>query len=163
MDEDCSVSCFHRHRLPEVPLPSVCEVQSLPHLLHCDRSEDIHLQLLERWDSKKWLINFILLVNCIQNFHRLVICPLFSSFRPSPQRPVCEQQWLFGFAQQWESQSKLNRSAHPLWVKLIRKFKCVTITECSNDLMSPEKKYYQGGEGCLQSCTGLQKAVSDSV
>lgn len=120
------------------------------------------ISICNYWNGETPRNNLLTLYYLLTVF-RIFIWPLSSSFRPSPQRPVCEQQWLFGFAQQWESQSKLNRSAHPLWVKLIRKFKCVTITECSNDLMSPEKKYYQGGEGCLQSCTGLQKAVSDSV
>lgn len=48
-----------RHRLPEVPLPSVCQVQPLPPLLHVNRTEDFHLQLLEWWDSEN---NFLILL-----------------------------------------------------------------------------------------------------
>lgn len=47
----------HRHRLPEVPLPTVCQVQPLSPLLHWSRSEDIHLQLLEWWEFNKNIPN----------------------------------------------------------------------------------------------------------
>lgn len=36
-----------RYRLPKVPLPTVCEVQPLPPLLHLNWPKNIHLQLLE--------------------------------------------------------------------------------------------------------------------
>lgn len=49
-----------RHRLFKVPLPSVCEVKPLPLVLHCIRSDDIHLQLLERWDSRMTFFSQIL-------------------------------------------------------------------------------------------------------
>lgn len=42
----------HRHRLSEVPVPTVCQVQPLSPVLHWSRSEDFHLQLLERSDFK---------------------------------------------------------------------------------------------------------------
>ena len=48
----------HRHRLPEVPFPTVCQVQPLSPVLHRSRSEDIHLQLLEWWEFKTNLLNF---------------------------------------------------------------------------------------------------------
>lgn len=51
-------------------------------------------------------------------WHTGCLSSALPSCRPSPQRPVREQQWLFGSSQQWESQSKFNRSAHSLWVKV---------------------------------------------
>ena len=80
-----------------------------------------------------------------------------SSFsRPPPQRPVCEQQWLFGSAQQWETQSKCNRSANSLWVKLFLRFQvcnCQWVydnlhdaTVASLGLVTPERNYQWVGE-----------------
>lgn len=64
-----------RHRLLKVPLPSVCEVKPLPLVLHCIRSDDIHLQLLERWDFR---ITFFSQILKSSNFF---FFPGFSDFK----------------------------------------------------------------------------------
>lgn len=106
----------YRHKLPEVPFPTVCQVQPLSPLLHWSRSEDLHLQLLEWWETSRSRV-------CTEEFDSdFCVSVRFSiktspplpppTCRPSSQRPVCEQQWLFGSSKQWKSQSKCNRSAH---------------------------------------------------
>lgn len=52
-----------RHRLFEVPLPSLLQVQPLPYLLHCFWSDDLHLQLLEWWEF--WNIFVSVLWPCV--------------------------------------------------------------------------------------------------
>lgn len=89
-----------RYGLPEVPLPTVCEVQPLPPLLHISRSENIHLQLLERWDpSTDSRIKV-----CLRSRPRFVhvfLCP------PPPQTLITETCmwtaaiiWLFSTARE---------------------------------------------------------------
>ena len=38
---------FFRHRLPEVPLPPVCQIKPISPMLHLCGSKNIYLQLLE--------------------------------------------------------------------------------------------------------------------
>lgn len=118
-----------RHGLFEVPLPSLLQVQPLPYLLHCFWSDDLHLQLLEWWEF--WNIFVSVLWPCVDgklnsanrkknqetftSFDTLLWFSLLSSSRPSPQRQICEQQWVLGSAQQWEAQSKFNRLVN-LWI-----------------------------------------------
>jgi hypothetical protein len=59
LNRDWSFLLFlFRHKLPEVPLPPVHEVQPVPFLLHLSGPKDIYLQLLERlvgW-AEDWAI-----------------------------------------------------------------------------------------------------------
>lgn len=92
-----------RYGLPKVPLPTVCQIQPLPPVLHLNRSKNIHLQLLEWWVERYQSLS--------QNVAYLCSHDPLVLLRPPPQGPVRQQQWLLGSSQQRESQSQLNRSA----------------------------------------------------
>lgn len=77
----CSGLCFFfffsfplRYGLPEVSLPTVCQVQPLPPLLHLNRSKNIHLQLLEWWDPSTDL-HIEVCLRLWPRFFHVFLCP----------------------------------------------------------------------------------------